>query len=257
MDKVAAIVLAAGKGQRMGSKPRSSGSKVVNKVVLALGNKPMILYTMDILKSVGINNIIVVVGFAKKSVMDVLGSNVFFIEQKTRLGTGHAVGLALKKLNKNVDDVLVLNGDDSAFYKKETIVDLIKKHDELGASVTFLTIELNNPNGLGRVVRDKNGEVMTIVEDQDALPKYKMIKEVNPACYVFSIDFLKKYIAEIEKSKISGEYYLTGLIDIAIKNNEKVETVKGGKLLWRGINTMEELKEAERLYAKKSVYPEV
>lgn len=250
MNKVAAIVLAGGKGERMRASDALK-SKIVNKVVLPLGNKPMILYTIDLLESLKVSIIIVVVGFAKESVIDVLGSKVFFVEQKERLGTGHAVNLALKKLDKldkNVHDVLVLNGDDSAFYKKETIVDLIKKHNKSRASITFLTIELDKPAGLGRVVKDNSGKVVAIIEDSDASLTQRKIKEINPACYMFSLEFLHKYLGRIKKSKISGEYYLTGLIDVAIKNNEKVETVRVAKLLWRGINTTEELKEAERLF---------
>lgn len=244
MNKIAAIVLAGGKGKRM-------KAKNVNKVIFPLAHKPMILHTIDILRNLNINPIIVVVGFAKKSVMDLLSSKVLFAEQKKRLGTGHAVSIALKKLGKNVNDVLVLNGDDSAFYKKEIIANLIKKHGELDSSVTFLTIELDNPAGLGHVVRDNFGKVLAIVEDKDAIGKYREIKEVNPACYVFSIEFLKKYIAKIEKSKISNEYYLTSLIDIAIKNGKKVEAVSGGRIPWRGINTIDELRDAEKLFLER------
>lgn len=248
MNKIAAIVLAAGKGQRMSAKLRSVGSKILNKVVLPLGNKQMILHTMALLKSLEINNIIVVVGFAKKSVMDVVGNRAVFVEQRKRLGTAHAVSYGLKKIDQTVNNVLVLNGDDSAFYTKEVISKLVKVHVNKNAMLTFLTIELDNPEGLGRVVRGATGGVNAVVEDRDSLQKYKTIKEVNPACYMFDLGFLGKYLGRIKKSKISGEYYLTSLIDIAIKNNEKVETVKGGKLLWRGINTIEELKEAQRLF---------
>ena len=195
-----------------------------------------------------IKPIIVVVGFAKKSVMEVLKSRVIFAQQRKRLGTAHAVFCALKYLPKNISDVLVLNGDDSAFYRKETIRDIIEKHREKGSSFTFLTINLDNPVGLGRVIRNSNGKVVAVVEEKDADLEQRRIKEVNPACYVFRVEFLRKYLTKIKKSKITGEYYLTGLIDIAIKNNDKIETVRGGKLSWRGINTMNELKEAERMF---------
>jgi bifunctional N-acetylglucosamine-1-phosphate-uridyltransferase/glucosamine-1-phosphate-acetyltransferase GlmU-like protein len=72
--------------------------------------------------------------------------------------------------------------------------------------------------------------------------------EINPACYIFEISFLKKYLRKVKKSPNSGEYYLTSLIDIAIKNDEKIEVEKGGKIIWMGINTPEELREAERLF---------
>lgn len=260
MNKFAAIILAAGKGKRINAKD-------FNKVILPLGNKPMISYTTDLLEALKVSPIIVVVGFAKKSVMDVLKDRVIFAEQKKRLGTAHAVlcGLSSNRLKSpasshsenfvgsprlinNVKDVLVMNGDDSAFYKKETIRRLIKIHQKQKPAITFLTIEVDNPTGLGRIVRDGNGRLLAVAEDKDTTEEIKKIKEINPAFYIFSLEFLQKFLKKIKKSKTTGEYYLTGLIDIAIKNNEKVETVKAGNLYWRGINTASELKEAERLF---------
>ena len=241
MNKFAAIILAAGKGKRM-------NARIVNKVVLPLGNKEMIRHAVDLLESLKIEPVIIVVGFAKKSVMDVLGPRVVFIEQRKRLGTAHALSCGLKKLNQKIEDVLVMNGDDSAFYKKETIEKLVKAHRLSRASITFLTIQVNNPSGLGRIIRDSRGKVKRIIEDKDAGQSEKTIKEINPACFIFDLGFLHKYLGKIKKSKVTGEYYLTSLIDIAIKNNEKIETVRGGKLSWRGINTVRELKEAERLF---------
>ena len=240
MEKVAAIILAAGKGKRM-------KAKGMNKVVFSLGKKQMILHAVDLLNSLSINPIVVVVGFAKKSVMDVLGNSVIYAEQKKRLGTGHAVNCALKKLDQNAENVLVLNGDDSAFYKKETIEKIIETHIEKNAVLSFLTITVENPTGLGRVIRDNNDKVIGIVENKDATEKQKKIKEINPACYIFEVDFLRKYLKQVKKSPVSGEYYLTSLINIAIENKQKVEAVRGRKILWRGVNTPEELIEAERL----------
>ncbi|MBI2613631.1 MAG: NTP transferase domain-containing protein [Candidatus Levybacteria bacterium] len=241
MKKIAAIILAAGKGKRM-------KSKYINKVVVSLGDKHMILHAVDRLKGLLINPIIVVVGFAKESVMKVLDGKVIFAEQAKRLGTAHAVMCGLKKVPQDVDAVLVLNGDDSAFYTSEIIEKLIKTHQDSSAALSFLTITVDNPSGLGRVVRDNNGKIMGIVEEKDATEKQRGISEINPACYTFNISFLKKYLDKIKKSDVTGEYYLTSLIDAAIKNNEKVESVPCGKILWRGINTPEELKEAERLF---------
>ena len=114
MKKIAAIILAAGKGERM-------KSKGVNKVVVPLGNKHMIVHTVDRLTELLISPIIVVVGFAKESVMKVLDGKVVFAEQSKRLGTAHAVLCALRKVPRNVDMVLILNGDDSAFYTQDII----------------------------------------------------------------------------------------------------------------------------------------
>lgn len=241
MSKIAGIILAAGKGKRMKSKD-------INKVSLPLGGRPMIQYGVKLLESLKISPIIVVVGFAKKSVIDILKDRVVYVEQKKRLGTAHAVRCALKYLPKNITDVLVLNGDDSAFYKKETIKALIERHEEKNSSFTFLTTELDNPTGLGRVIRNDMGKVTSIVEEKDASKEQKHIKEINLACYVFRVEFLRKYLGKIKKSLKTDEYYLTKLVDLAIENKEKIETLNSGKISWRGINTIEELREAERMF---------
>lgn len=237
-----AIILAAGRGSRM-----KSGK--TNKVALLLADKPLILHSIHLLEKMKFMQIVVVVGFAKDSVKNVLkDSKVFFAEQNKRMGTAHAVKSAVPILDPSLSDVLVIQGDDSHFYKEETVSKLINAHYKSNACITFLTINADNPFGLGRIVRDKNQKVVAIVEEKDASEKIRKIKEVNPACYMFKTDFLKKYLPQVPKSSITGEYYLTSLIDTAIKNNEEIETLQVGKMMWRGVNTKEELMEAEKLF---------
>lgn len=239
-----AVILAAGKGKRM-------NSKKTNKVLATLRGKPMISYIIELLKRIGIDFVVVVVGFAKYSVMQALKkNNIVFAEQKKRLGTAHAVACALPKLSENILNVLVFQGDDSAFYKKEIIKDLINKHYSSQADLTFLTIEIDNPAGLGRIVRDEKGDVITIIEEKDATGQQKLIKEINPACYIFKTNFLRKYLKKVKKSKITGEYYLTSLINIAISNKKNIKTLKVKNLKWRGVNTSEELEEARKIFTE-------
>ena len=239
--KLAAIILAAGKGKRM-------NAKSVNKVAMPLADKPMIIHTIELLEKLGIGQIIVVVGFAKSSIINILGQKVMFAEQSKRLGTAHAVICGIKKISKNTQNVLVLNGDDSAFYTKEIIQRLVEKHLATNASFTFLTIEKDNPYGLGRVLRDNNGNVKSIIEEKDASTIQRRTKEINPGCYIFSLKFLETYLPKVKKSSVTKEYYLTSLIDIGIKNGEKIETVQAGAIAWRGINTKEELEQAQKLF---------
>lgn len=244
MNNIGAIILAAGKGKRM-------NSKIINKVALPLGQKPMIIRTFETLQSLGINKVVIVIGFAKHSVIELFGQRkVMFAEQKKRLGTAHAVIVGMKKMPEEADHILVLNGDDSALYKTDTISELVKKHLETDADLTFLTIEMENPNGLGRVVRGKGDAVLAIVEEKDATEDILKIKEINPACYIFKKSFLKKYLKTVEKSKVAGEYYITSLIDIGIKHKQKIETLQAGVFAWRGVNTKEELREAENILLK-------
>lgn len=234
---IAAVVLAAGKGTRF-------ASKNINKVVLPLAGKPMILYSIELFENLGIENIFVVVGFAKESVKKALrGHKVTFVEQKEQLGTANAVVLALKKLPSTITNVLVVNGDDP-FHKEKNVKHLIYQHKLKKAAVTFTTIKLEDPIGLGRIVRDDKGRVGAIIEERDATEQQRKIKEVNGACYIFALAFLKKYLPKLRKSPVTGEYYLTDLISMAVANGERVETVLvEGK--WKGINTPADLKEAE------------
>ena len=240
-----AVILAAGKGRRLKSED-------VNKVTLHLHNKPIILRIVEFMESVGIKDIVVVVGFAKESVMKILEQEeVIYAEQKELLGTGHAVQVALEELPDHVTDLFIVYGDDAVFYQeshRNIMLHLFQQHLSSDAAFTFLTIEQDNPTGLGRIVRDSEGHLEAIVEEKDATDEQRQIKEINPGCFVFRVDFLKKYLPQVERSAATGEYYLTSLIDLATHHGEKVATVKGGKLAWRGVNTKEELAEAERIY---------
>ena len=245
MSNIGGVILAAGKGTRM-------NSTTTNKVALPLAGKPMIVHSLDLLERLNVDPVVIVVGFAKESVMSVIDRDVIYAEQLERLGTAHAVETALPKVPIEVENILVIQGDDSAFYKEEALREMIDSHLESNNALTFLTVELENPTGLGRVVRDENGEIKKIVEEKNATEEERKINEINPACYVFNVEFLKKYISQVEKNPVTGEYYLVSLIEIAIENNEKIEAVKGGFIAWRGVNTPTELAEAEKLYQKVS-----
>lgn len=236
-----AIVLAAGRGKRMNSINK-------NKVTLEVRGVPMIKRTIRLLKATGIKNILIVVGFAKESVIKLLDKDVETVEQKKRLGTAHAVGVGLKKIPENAKYTFVLNGDDSFLYKEELLKKLYNIHIENKADVTILTLEVDDPSGLGRIVRDKNGKVIAIVEDKDAKGREKQIKEINPGCYLFSVAFLRKYIGKIKKSKVTGEYYLTRIFAEEIKNSIKMETLKIKNIKWRGVNTKDDLQKAQEFF---------
>lgn len=244
-NSIAAIVLAAGQGKRLKSKKN-------NKVTLSLGGKPMILYTINLLNTLHVHPIVVVVGFAKRSVMEILKYHaIIFAEQHKRLGPGHAALAGLKKLPQDILMVLILNGDDSAFLPKETIQRLLHIHKSSRASLTFLTIHMDNPQGLGRIVREGE-KLIGIIEEKDATGKQRQIKEVNAGCYIANASFLKKYLPKIKKSPVTGEYYLTDLVALGVKHNERVAAMYEAKFQWRGVNTKEELEEAERLFAQKN-----
>lgn len=239
------IILAAGRGKRMNSLDK-------NKVTIQLANKPIVLHIVHFMQSLNFGAIIIVVGHLKESVQNVLQKeNVIFAEQTEQLGTGDAVSVGIRVLPENIKNVFVVYGDDAVLYSKkqrDIIEKLLEKHFESQAQVTFLTIEQDDPFGLGRIIRNNKGELKAMVEEKDATKEQRKIKEINPGCFVFRVEFLKKYLPLIQKSPVTGEYYINSLIDLAIYNNEHVETLQGGKLVWRGVNTPEELLLAEKLF---------
>lgn len=246
---VCAVVLAAGRGRRMNS---TSG----NKVTVMLAGKPIIARIVNFIKNMNIHKIIIVVGFAQESVKKALAfEDVIYAEQTEQLGTGDALLKAFEKVPNGVHNVFVVYGDGGVFNSGENeiiIEELFNKHMTTNAPVTFLTIEQDDPSGLGRIVRDAGGSVKAIVEEKDANENEKKIREINPGCFIFSVEFLNKYLYKLSKSKFTGEFYLTELIELAIKDNLKIETVQGGKLLWRGVNTQEELDKAQELMLRSN-----
>lgn len=245
-NNIWAIILAAGKGSRMKLKDR-------NKVALEVAGEPLITRTVGNLKGAGIKNILVVVGYAQNSVVSLLDKNIKTALQRKRLGTGHAVKIALKHLPAKRGAVLVVYGDDSYLYTPDILQKLIRLYREKSPALCFLTTEVENPAGLGRILRNQHHQVVGIVEEKDAAPEQKLIKEINPACYIFSTSFLQKYLPKISKNPLKGEYYLTDLIRLAVKYHEPLESLKVEKLKWRGVNTVEELKEAEQLLGKSQI----
>lgn len=239
MNNIAAIVLAGGKGTRIGQS--------LPKVLCPIVGKPMIYYTLETIHKVPIQNIFVVVGFRS---FDVQGSirdeKINYIYQQEQLGTAHALKLSVSELPPECKEIIVFNGDDSAFYDVFTIREFLKSYRDYGAKLSFMTAKVKKPTGFGRVLRGINNGVLRIVEEKEATVVEKKITEVNVGCYIFDVDWVSKSIDKVKKSR-NGEYYITDLVSIALKERVKVNTflLKDNKE-WVGINTQEELQEADK-----------
>ncbi|MGI5828264.1 MAG: sugar phosphate nucleotidyltransferase [Patescibacteria group bacterium] len=233
---VAAVVLAAGKGTRLKSKPDS-----LNKVVMPLNGKPMIGYTHELLEKVGFGQEIFVVGYAKESIQSLFGDKVDYALQEEQLGTGHAAECGLTKLNPDIKYVLVLHGDDSAFYPPKVLEDLIEMCRNSNCAMSFLTVYKKDPFGIGRILRDEQGFPKEIVEEKNATPEQRNIKEVNLGMYCFKRSFIEKYIKEIDFNPVANERYLTDIVGIAYKHGFKIEAVSvNNEDYWHGVNTDEQ-----------------
>jgi len=243
-DGVSAIILAAGKGTRM----KSQKPKVLREIC----GRPMLSYTLENLRRVGIDDITIVVGFRKNLVVKRFGGAVKFAIQKTpKGGTADAAKTGLDKISKTSRVLMVINGDDSAFYKPETIKNILEIHKERERKLTFVSLMKNEPTGLGRVIRGKNGLITKIVEEKDATEEERKIKEVNDGLYVFDRSWFTENISKVKKGP-QAEYYLVDLIKIAIDQGDRMATYTlPNDDEWHGVNTPEQLTDAQKKMEEK------
>lgn len=246
MENIQAIVLAGGKGTRLNCND-------CPKAMLPIAGKPMVDYSLENLKKAGFAKPVIVVGFHAQKIKEHLGNKVIYAYQREQLGTADAVKSAEPKISKDIKNVLSIYGDDSAFYKPETIKNFVNDHLEKQPAITLLTVEKDNPTGLGRIIRNQDGFVVEIVEEKLATDEQKKIKEINTGCCVFRTDFLWPALKKVKKNPV-GEYYLTDLIEIARNEHQKVNAYKIDASEWIGINTAEDLKAAEEAMKKKNQY---
>lgn len=231
------LILAAGKGTRM----KSALPKVLHKVA----GKEMVKKIGEICDNIGSSENIYILGHKREEVLNILGE-VSYVIQEEQLGTGDAVKQAKEKLKDFDGTVMVMCGD-TPLLREETLKEMYRSHMESGATTTILTSIYENPFGYGRIV--KNGDnVEAIVEEKEASDEIKKIKEVNAGVYCFNSKELFKALEKIDNNNEKGEYYLTDVIAINVKEGKKVRTYKlddNDEIL--GINSKVELELANRI----------
>lgn len=221
------------------------------KVLVGFKGKPLIQHLLDAVSAVPTEHKpVIVVGHKYELIQSYLGPNFIYAFQEGQFGTAHAVSTAKSKIDG--DNVLVLNGD-SPFTKPASLASLIKRHEETGAMFSMLTAVLPNFEneyssflGFGRIVRDSNGKLKTIREFVDANDEEKEIREVNSGIYSFNSKWLWEHLEQVQKNK-HGEYYLTDLVEIAVKEGLAIANATIDPLEVFGINTPEQLKQAETI----------
>ncbi len=238
------IILAAGKGTRLKSTDR-------NKTSLLVAGKPLVVYGVELYKQV-VDTIIVVVGAFAQSVKDSITDSVLYVVQDPQQGTGQALQIAVHSLKTTVPDasiVFVGHGDHMMHYTVEilgTMKELLLKKN---AAIVMATTTHPDPNSLawGRVICGEDGRVLKIVEQKDASEKERAVNRINPAMYCFSAKFLFEYIDTLVPSPVTGEYYLTDLIEIAVKHNLRVESCEVPfSSVGTGVNTPEQLEQTDK-----------
>lgn len=222
MEKVCAIILAAGEGTRM----KSDNPKVLAKVLF----KPMIKWVIDALKLSGVDDICIVGGYKiskLKNYIYSLDDKFEIIVQNQRKGTAHAVMMAHNFLKEHNDsDVFIVNGD-SPFIDSRTIMHSYNLHRCNNNAVTVVSAEVDNPFGYGRIVRNnENSKLTNIVEQKDATEQVNKIKEVNSGAYWFKISTLIKVLKKIGNDNAQNEYYLPDAVKLIVDNGLKADAMR-------------------------------
>lgn len=242
-----AIVLAAGKGKRLNSEKAQ-----LPKVMREAAGRTLLSYVLENISFIPHEDTVIVVGYMADTVKAAFPTDYKFVMQTEQLGTGHATSMAKDELEGYTGDVLVCFGD-MPLFKQETFKELFRKHAESGAAVTLLTAMTEVPPAYGRIIRDENGEIAGIVEQKDCTPEQAAIREVTPGVYVFKAEWLFKALSQLKNNNAQGEYYLTDTPKIIMDMGGKVgSAVIDDPDQIVGVNTQEELENAEAILFKRS-----
>ena len=229
------VILAAGKGTRMHSSPP--------KVLHAIGGKPMLTHVLERASALHADRTIVVYGYGGEAVLSAYGSApIEFVRQEPQLGTGHAVQQALPHLLAG-GKTLVLYGD-VPLTREITLDALVSK-----PGLRLLTATLTDPHGYGRIVRDKTGRIVRIVEEKDASASEKSIREVNTGLLCAPTDMLRIWLSKLTTRNAQKEYYLTDIVPLAIESGTEVTAAQPSDE-WEilGVNDKQQLAYLERVH---------
>lgn len=233
------IILAAGKGTRMNS--------MLPKVLQPLGERPMLQHVIDTAAKLNPSRILVVIGHGAESVRERIPTSVEWVMQTEQKGTGHAVQQALPRIPAE-DDVLVLYGD-VPLTRLETLANLLQAGEGLG----LLTVDLDDPQGYGRIVRE-GGRVVAIVEEKDASDTQRKIKETNTGILSGRCSVLSELLSQTDSNNAQGEFYLTDVFSLAHDRGIAINTTQAEDE-WEvsGVNNKDQLTTLERQYQSLQV----
>ena len=231
----AAIILAAGKGERMKSD--------IPKVMHRIHGRPMITILIDTLTGLDFAKLIVVIGYKGEMVKEELSEYpVSYVWQREQLGTAHAVQMARDILGDFTGTTLVALGD-VPFLSAKSIGRLFEIHEKTKAAATCLSAVVDDPAGYGRIVRDGDSSIMKdIVEDRDASEQVRKIREINTGTFCFDTHQLFAAVDKVDNKNAQGEYYLTDTVKVMRNNGLRVAVVAAenpDEVL--GVNSAEQL----------------
>lgn len=235
--KVAAIVLAAGQGTRMKSD--------LPKVLHSLCGRPMLWHVLEALKQASTEKPVVVVGYGAEQVRAMAGDSAQCVLQEPQLGTAHAA-LQAESLVRGKADYVIVTYADMPLLRGETFERLVEAQRGNPGPFSLLTVVASDARGFGRVMRNAQGTVQAVVEEYVAAPEQLAIQELNVGAYCFRSEWLWGALHRIEKNPQKGEYYLTDVVELAVKEGLPVQAVVHDHFIEAiGINTRVHLAEAE------------
>lgn len=244
--RLAAIILAAGKGTRMKS--------ALPKVLHPVGGRPMLGHVLQAVQEAGADQSVVVAGFGSEQVATYVGNEATLVLQQEQLGTAHALMQAAPAMANFSGHLLVVCGD-TPLITGETLSQLVKTHIHRQASATVLTAKLDDPTGYGRVMRDAQGQVERIVEQKDASQNELAVQEINTGFYCFAAAGLFEALQEISTANAQGEYYLTDIIELYHRQNKVVAAYQCPDIdEVLGVNDRRHLAQAELLLRQRVLY---
>ncbi|GMQ97127.1 MAG: bifunctional UDP-N-acetylglucosamine diphosphorylase/glucosamine-1-phosphate N-acetyltransferase GlmU [Gammaproteobacteria bacterium] len=237
------VILAAGLGKRM----RSKLPKVLNTV----GGRPMLEHVLRTARQLSPDAIHVVYGHGGDLVKAQLNTHdINWVHQEDQLGTGHATRYALDHVASDAD-VLVLYGD-VPLIKAQTLRDLRARQEKTG--VAILTVELNDPTGYGRIIRNASGNITAIVEEKDANDEQRAISESNTGILACHADQLVRWLENVDPDNAQGEIYLTDIIELAVAEGCEVGSIIAhDPIEVSGVNDRKQQAEAERALQQRKV----
>ncbi len=246
---IKSIILAAGKGTRM----KSDTPKVLHTIF----DKTLVGYVIDAVNNTGLaDENFVIVGHQAERVEEYINKNydnAKCVLQSPQLGTGHAVSMALPYLKDFDGEVIILCGD-TPLITSETIKEFVEYHRDNKSDLTVMSAIFENPTNYGRIIRNQDGSLNSIVEEKDATPEQKAVKEINAGIYCINWAKIKPAFNELTSNNAQGEYYLTDIIKWGNEKNLSVNayTLKNNEEIF-GINSKTHLAEATKMLNNKIV----
>lgn len=238
---IKSVILAAGKGTRM----KSETPKVLHKIF----EKPLLGYVLDNIKTITNENFVIVGHHADevKEYVEKNYQNAKTVLQTPQLGTGHAVSMVLPYLKDFKGQVLILCGD-TPLITSETLNKFVEFHNSNNSDLTVMSTIFENPINYGRIIREPDGSLKCIVEEKDATPEQKAVKEVNAGIYILDWAKIAPAFSQLTSNNAQGEYYLTDIIEWGKKNNLRVNAfiLENSDEIY-GINSRKNLAEATRI----------